>query len=143
MICDFITEICEILNIPIPKISYDTSNFKSPTMMAQCNLDGSAIYLKKINEPNPDLLFSIAHELRHIWQIKTDKDTYFSNYQTIDILNDTEKYNLQLAELDANAFAKIIMTDFFHITPLFDGLSNYVKARIDDRVNTIISKKLF
>ena len=143
MIYEFISEICGILNISIPKISYDTSTFNSATMMAQCNTDGSTIFLKKYDKINPDLLFSIAHEIRHIWQIKTGKEIYFDNYQTIDTIKDTEKYNLQIAELDANAFAKIVMCDFFHITPLFNGLSDNVKNEIDKRVDTIISEKLF
>lgn len=100
-------------------------------------------FLKKYDKINPDLLFSIAHEIRHIWQIKTGKEIYFDNYQTIDTIKDTEKYNLQIAELDANAFAKIVMCDFFHITPLFNGLSDNVKNEIDKRVDTIISEKLF
>lgn len=69
MIQEFITNICKILNIPIPSISYDTSNFATDTMMAQCDPEGDIIYLKKYNSPNPDQFFSIAHELRHIWQL--------------------------------------------------------------------------
>lgn len=80
MIQEFVSTICEILNICIPFISYDTSNFQSDTMMAQCSQDGSTIYLKKYDKPNPDQLFSIAHELRHIWQIKYHHDLYFYNY---------------------------------------------------------------
>lgn len=48
MIYEFISEICGILNISIPKISYDTSTFNSATMMAQCNTDGSTIFFEKI-----------------------------------------------------------------------------------------------
>lgn len=136
MIYDFIKNICDILSIPIPSISYDTSHFPTDTMMAQVNSSGDIIYLKKYNKPNPDQLFSIAHELRHIWQIENHHDLYFSNYQTVDIIG-TEKYNLQSAEIDANAFASIIMVDFFHLQPQYKGLSDSVVSAINNRINEI------
>ncbi len=37
MIQEFITEICDILNIPKPSVSFDTSNFPTDTTMAQCS----------------------------------------------------------------------------------------------------------
>lgn len=73
MIQKFITDICDILNIPEPSISFNTSNFPTDTMMAQYNPSGDTIYLRKYNKPNPDQLFSIAHELRHIWQMQNNK----------------------------------------------------------------------
>lgn len=116
MIYDFfINDICDILDISAPSVSYDTSNFPTDTMMAQCSSDGSTIYLKKYDKPNPEQLFSIAHELRHIWQIHNNEQLYFSSYKPIDLCSSVEEYNLQIAELDANAFASIVMVDFFHL----------------------------
>lgn len=139
MIEEFILNICTILNIKVPSVSFDTSNFPSDTMMAQCSPDGSTIYLRKCDRPNPDQLFSIAHELRHIWQIKTDEDLYLSDYRPVDQCASVEAYNLQLAEVDANAFASIIMTEFFHLTPRFDGVQESVRQKIRDRMSYIIS----
>lgn len=82
MIYDFINDICNILNIPTPSVSFDTSNFSTDTMMAQCSPDGSTIYIKKYDKPNPDQLFSIAHELRHVWQIQNDEQFYLSTSST-------------------------------------------------------------
>ena len=113
MIYSFISDICDILNIPVPAVSFDTSNFASDTMMAQCSPDGSTIYLKKYDKPNPDQLFSIAHELRHIWQMQNYEQLYFSAYKPINLCSSVEEYNLQIAELDANAFAGLTMIDFF------------------------------
>lgn len=113
MINDYVNDICNILDISIPSISFDTSNFPTDTMMAQCNPNGLTIYLKKYEKPNPDQFFSIAHELRHIWQIKNDEQLYFSTYKPIDLCSSIEEYNLQIAELDANAFAGMIMMNFF------------------------------
>lgn len=136
MIEDFIEELCEILSIEIPDVSYDVSNFSSDTMLAQCSPDGSAIYIKKVDNPSPDHLFSIAHELRHVWQIRTDKK-YTSEYKPVELCASLEEYNLQIAELDANAFAGLIMIDFFHIKPLFEGLPEAVKSEIFNRMELL------
>ena len=74
---EYITDICELLNIPIPSILYDTSHFTTQTTMAQCELTSNTIYLSKIDTPNPDYLFSIAHELRHLWQYKKTNNFIF------------------------------------------------------------------
>lgn len=136
MINDFITEICSILNINKPSVSYDTSHFATDTMMAQYDPSGNTIYLKKKDKPDPDYLFSIAHELRHVWQISTNRNLYFSNYQTVNVLG-IEKYNNQLAEVDANAFAGLIMIEFFHLKPLWHGLSDNNIKLIEERMELI------
>ena len=133
----FVVEICDILNISVPSVSFDTSNFPTDTMMAQCNPDGSVIYLKKYDKPNPDQLFSIAHELRHIWQLWNDKQLYFSTYKPVDLCNSVEEYNLQIAEIDANAFAGLIMINFFHLQPLFESMPGTVKAKIYERMERL------
>lgn len=137
MIQKFISDICDILDIPVPSVSYDTSNFPTDTMMAQVNQSGDTIYIKKYNKQNPDQLFSIAHELRHIWQIENYHDIYFSNYQTVDKIG-TERYNLQPAEIDANAFASIIMVDFFRLQPQYNGLSDSVVSSIKSRIDELV-----
>lgn len=134
MIYDFISDVCDILNIPVPSVYFDTSNFPTDTMMAQCCIDDSIIYLKKYDKPNPDQLFSIAHELRHIWQMQNDKQLYFSTYKPIDLCSSVEEYNIQIAELDANAFAGIVMIEFFHLKPLFEGVPDSVKSKIFERM---------
>lgn len=139
MIKKFISDICDILNIPVPSVLYDTSNFPTDTMMAQVNQSGDTIYIKKYDKPNPDQLFSIAHELRHIWQIKNHQQLYFSDYQTVDIIG-TEKYNLQPAEVDANAFASIVMVDLFHLQPQYKGMSSVVVSTIKKRINIIVTE---
>ena len=138
---EYITDICELLNIPIPSISYDTSHFTTQTTMAQCELTSNTIYLSKIDTPNPDYLFSIAHELRHLWQYKENKQFYFSDYKTSDKCSSIEDYNLQIAEVDANAFATIIMSNWFHLQPQWGrGLSTEVINAINNRINTIAHK---
>lgn len=66
MVEEFIKDVCEILCIPVPSVSFDISRFLTDTMMAQCSPDGAVIYLKKREKPDPDYLFAVAHELRHV-----------------------------------------------------------------------------
>nr|DAG52895.1 MAG TPA: PolyVal Metallopeptidase superfamily domain [Caudoviricetes sp.] len=138
IISNYINNICDILNITTPIISFDVSNFQTHTMMAQCNVSGDTIYLRKVNL-NPDYLFAIAHELRHIWQIRTNKSKFFDHYKPREDCNSAEEYNLQLAEVDANAFAAIIMTNYFHLQPQWNGLTNKVIKAINARIDYILS----
>ena len=138
MIEEFITDICELLDIPVPSISYDTSHFSTETTMAQCELTSNTIYLNKIDKPNPDYLFAISHELRHIFQYQNNEQFYLSNYKTSDNCSSVEEYNLQIAEVDANAFASIVMVEYFHMQPQWNDLSDKVINAINDRINIII-----
>ena len=138
MIEEYITEICELLNIPVPSISYDTSHFLTETTMAQSELTNNIIHLNKIDKPTPDYLFAIAHELRHIFQYQDDEQFYLSNYKTSDNCSSIEEYNLQIAEVDANAFASIVMVEYFHMQPQWNGLSDKVINAINNRINIII-----
>ena len=137
MIQNYVKDICRILEIKVPVISYDTSNFPTDTMMAQCSPDGTIVYIKKYDRLNPDQFFAIAHELRHIWQMKNEP-IFLSDYKPIKICNSIEEYNLQMAELDANAFAGIVMNELFYLKPLFNGVPESVKSKIFERMETII-----
>ena len=140
MIEEFITDICELLCIEVPSISYDTSHFPTKTTMAQCELTSNTIYLNKLDKPNPDYLFAIAHELRHIFQYQDHENFYLSDYKSSDNCHSIEEYNLQIAEVDANAFAAIIMVEYFHMQPQWNGLSGKVINAINDRINIITHK---
>ena len=138
MIEEYITDICYLLNIKEPYVSYDVVGFATDTTMAQCDVVNNTIYLYK-DKPNPDYLFSIAHELRHIWQYQTDEKFYLSGYKPSNKCSSVEEYNLQIAEIDANAFASIIMTDFFSIKPQWNGLSNKVIDAIEKRIKLLLT----
>lgn len=126
----------------MPSVSYDTSKFNSKTMMsmAEINEKGSKIYLMKKSNPDPDYLFAIAHEMRHIWQAKTNMDLYLSNYKTANQFSSVNEYNLQLAEVDANAFAAIVMINMFGVKPTWNNLSDKVIAAIEQQMNSIIEE---
>jgi Zn-dependent peptidase ImmA (M78 family) len=139
MIEKFITDVCELLKIEAPKISYDTSHFLTATTLAQCEPAENVIYLNKVDKPNPDYVFSITHELRHIYQYQTDEHFYLSEYKSSDKCSSIEEYNLQIAEVDANAFASIVMTDFFSLKPQWHGLSNKVIDTIEKRIKFLLA----
>lgn len=139
MIKEFITDVCELLEMEAPKISYDTSHFPTKTTLAQCEPETNIIYLNKADKPNQDYVFSIAHELRHIYQYQTDEEFYLSGYKPSNKCSSVEEYNLQIAEVDANAFAAIIMTDFFSMKPQWNGLSSKVIDTIEKRIEFLLT----
>jgi Zn-dependent peptidase ImmA (M78 family) len=137
MINDFIKNVCDTLKIPVPNVSYDTSCFLTKTTMAQYNSSENTIFLKKSDKINPDLLFSIAHELRHVWQYQTNEEFFFKSYKSSNLCSSVESFNLQIAEIDANAFAGLVMIEVFHLKPLYQGLSENIKDKIQARMDYI------
>lgn len=138
MIKQFVSDVCNLLDIPVPAVSFDVSNFSSNTMMAQADPDGTMIFIKDTPD-TPDLFFAVAHELRHIWQSKHNKELYFCCYKTVNQCKSLEEYNLQIAEIDANAFAGLVMSDFFGLQPLFQGVPDTVKNRIFEQMEYLQS----
>ena len=92
----------------------------------------------KSYENKADLLFAIAHELRHKYQIDNHKFD-FENYKTSTEVT-TEEYNLQKEEIDANAYAGVVMMDLFGIKPLFDGLPTKVIQEIEKKIDEIVNE---
>lgn len=75
--------------------------------------------------------------------MNTDRKLYISEYKPVDLCESIEEYNLQIAEIDANAFAGLVMIDFFHIRPLFKNLSARVKNEIYGRMEEIQRTEAF
>ena len=107
------------------------------TQLASCDIKKRIVYVKR-NIAVPDALFAISHEMRHIWQAKSQD---FKDYKSSAELS-IEDYNLQPEEIDANAFAKIIMEQELHLSPQFTGLSDVVKEKINERAKVIKSHDL-
>lgn len=137
MLKDYINELCDILDIESPTISYKTDTFNSNTMQAQVDVLNNIIYIRPFNKINPDILIFVAHELRHLWQHKTNRDYFFKDYKTVDKCKNIDEYNLQIAELDANAFSAVVMVDMFGLEPLFNGLSEDTVNKIYDYIDVI------
>lgn len=129
----YVKKICKMLDVRPPKVRY-VQELDTPTKMAAYSPEKNTLYVKDSLE-NYDLLFAIAHELRHLWQSENRKDM-FDEYQSSVGLS-IEEYNLQEAEVDANAFGMIVMSELFHVTPLFDGQTEEVKQAIQNRAKEI------
>lgn len=130
---------CEkILSIKCPKIKFVP---KKDELGVLAKVVVSNKMIKKINftldyENVYDAYFAICHELRHVYQIKYN-DQIFEKYVEKDTGISTEHYNLQEAEIDANAFGSLYMQVNFGVKPLFLGYSDKVKGKIDKQIEKI------
>lgn len=136
MVDEYIKDVCDILDIQPPLVSFDTSKFATDTMQAMCDPSGKVIYIRRKKNPDADYMLAIAHELRHIWQITQNPDL-LKGYRPINMMESLEAYNLQPAEVDANAFAAMVMADFFHLSPQWQGMSQKVVDAINKRINIL------
>lgn len=136
----FITELCDILKISVPEIVEDNNSLPTKTMMAAycIGADENILYLKHLEKPSADLMFCIAHELRHKWQYEKKKEVFFKEYRPVTECKDVEEYNNQLAELDAHAFAAIVMVNYFGLEPQFSNLSDKTKQQIKSQIKSIV-----
>lgn len=81
---EFIGEVCDILEIPVPNISDDFSAFKNNTKMAMLAIEKKVptLYLSARIDTEHDYYFSVAHELRHLWQYSTNEKYWLGGYKT-------------------------------------------------------------
>lgn len=81
-----------------------------------------------------DLYYQIARELRRAWQ-RWKKPLLLQGYRSQDELSHEEFY-LQKAEIDAHAYASMVLIDEFRIKPLFEGLPQkaviFIRHRIEE-----------
>lgn len=102
------------------------------TMLAvlECDENGKHPIINISNKilDERDLLFALSHEMRHYWQL-TKGDIKLESHKPS--LN-TEKYNLQIEEIDAHAFAWYVMEKYYNVKPLFNGLSENTKQAISN-----------
>lgn len=137
-ILDIANDLEKILKIKCPKIKFIPKKEVS-NIIARTIVNNKTV--KKINfaldyENVYDAYFSICHELRHVYQIKYNYQI-FEKYVEKDTDISTENYNLQEAEIDANAFGSLYMQVNFGVKPLFLGYSDKVKGKIDKQIEKI------
>lgn len=130
----FAKRICEELKIEMPEICVSNEGLRG-TMLAACSLDGQEIHLKT-DEISLDLLFAIAHELRHSWQIRSGAISDFGKYNSANDV-DINEYNRRFAEIDANAYAAAIMREAFGVDAQFANLDREIKKAINERMRMI------
>ena len=133
---EYIRALCNDLKIKPPKAK--TVSSLEGTMLARYEANSGIMYIREKYEVPYDMYFSIAHELRHKYQIdkgKFDFEAYVTSSEV-----DTKAYNMQEEELDANAYAYVIMVSAFDVEPLFSGLDEDVKREIIKRAEAIVNE---
>ncbi len=143
---DIIALICDELEIDEPKTIYARYKEMSETTKAMVVINKSSpakMYIDPETQLNPEIVFIIAHELRHIYQYENNlfKDHLEKHINSKEI--NTEEYNLQPEEVDAHAFGYICMSDMTGYKPLFNGLSSKVKIAIQKRVQQIMDEEYY
>lgn len=113
-----------------------TSKLATPTTMAELTRGGK--YLA-INDDFPfaehDIWFAISHEMRHKWQVDTGFN--FNGYFRSNTGNVVD-YNLQPTEIDAHAWAVIVMANVFHLRPMLrESLGDEVWGAVERRAKEI------
>lgn len=129
--------ICDDLKIGKVKVVVN-NKLLTATTLAEYVPSNNTLNIRKDYKSEYDLYFSIAHELRHKYQIDNELFNY-DTYQTREVL-DVKEYNLQFEEVDANAYASIILITGFGVKPLFQGLEEEVKKAIQKRMDEILEE---
>lgn len=132
---DYIDYVCNILEIKKPKVTFTDDKLRS-TMMAGLDPINNKMIVKADMELI-DALFAIAHELRHMWQHQYNAGYFFNDYKANTELS-TEEYNLQPAEIDANAFGMVMVEEITSVSPLFEGFSPQLVNKIQQRADDIV-----
>ena len=133
LIDELVLDICDVLQIDVPEVKI-VKRFESPTMLGRANEDGTEIEIKRsIALDELQLAFVLSHELRHIWQSRTNYDYWFAGYLV------SENKDFHIAEIDANAFAYLYMMHYYNLQPSFP---NDIITRIEKRAFEILKEGL-
>lgn len=139
---DVLAWVCRDLGVDPPSVVLRSRRqMPTETTLAMLSEDGSSLLLRRDKQTGFDAAFSVAHELRHKWQQQTDPERWFTGYRPSADCADADEYNLQPAELDAQAYAMLVMITLFNVRPLFHGLSDRVIAAIRRRAEEIIEEE--
>ncbi|MBQ8109669.1 MAG: hypothetical protein IJ124_05880 [Clostridia bacterium] len=125
-----VRDIAELLNIEPPRVRRVRKLRSGDGIASYYPLDNTVEIVTSAMDA--DVAFALAHELRHAWQ-HVHAPEMWQGYRTRLACGSVEAYNMQPAEIDANAFAQIIMVDAIGLKPLFRGLSPRVRAAINAR----------
>lgn len=137
---EFIEIVCSNLKITT-LIVEEVLFLHTPTQLAEY-IPADNVLKYRMGKMPLDIMFAIAHELRHKWQMENCPEIFqnYINSTDTDIEQYNLQYNLQSAEIDANAYAMVIMESGFGVTPQFKGLSEKIKKKILSRANEIVEE---
>lgn len=127
------------MSCPLPSIRFaEPSEFATPTTRAAVSSDGREMLINSDFADCSDVPFvwlMLSHECRHIWQIQTAAK--FGDYQTSAKLSLSE-YNAQPEEVDAWAWAVIVLSEKFGVRPTLEkNFGAAVWAQIQARARQI------
>lgn len=135
MINNYVKMICGMLELPMPQVFYNDSALE-PGQHARLTPDGKQLYLRKLKTASLEQLFAASSELRREWQRRRDAAMYYGSYKTREELP-LREFSLQPAEVDANAFAAVMVSAFFGVEPVFDEYPGVTRSRIESRIAEI------
>ncbi len=124
----------DIIFTRIPEMQ--TATTKAMAVLSEA--EEPKIYIDPSNKVDPTLVMVIGHELRHVYQfyVKKERSELERHMNSSDVT--TEEYNLQLSEVDANAFGQICQEQITGTRPLWFNLSEKVKNAISARREQIL-----
>lgn len=136
-IIDTVEKCAENLKIDCPKISFGLDGRTSGNIAAtilDSNKKVKEILLTNDYDNILDTLLAVCHEMRHIYQSVYDKNI-LDGYIELGSDISFEAYNLQAAEVDANAYASLFIQSNFGVKPLFQNFSESVRKKIEKRID--------
>jgi hypothetical protein len=104
----------KILGLDYKKLSvkFEKPFESKPTLSAYQRSNNTIIINPKCKDSKDLVFFCLAHELRHVWQYENYGDEVFMNHNS-HLSIDSDKYNKQIVEIDANAFALAAMDSLY------------------------------
>lgn len=136
-ILDTAEKCAEDLKIDCPKISFELDGRTSGNIAAtilDSNKKFKEIMLIKDYDNLLDALLAVCHELRHIYQ-SVYNEHIFDDYVELGSDISFEGYNLQDAEIDANAYASLFIQANFGVKPLFQNFPEPIRKKIEKRID--------
>ena len=73
-VSSFITDVCFVLGIDVPRVSQDFQDICIDTRKDQ--YAGDVFFVPATDEPDSEFFFCIAHDLRVRWQFLTNAEHY-------------------------------------------------------------------
>lgn len=136
-VSNFITDVCFVLGIDVPKVTNDFLETCTDTRKEQ--FTGEKFFIPATDEPDSEFLFYVAHNLRVRWQFLTNPD-YF-DFQSVEEIG-IDNYDNQPAEVDAAAFASLYMINYFQLMSKCSSVSSHTRGLIFKRMEEILKESL-
>lgn len=137
LISSFIKDVCFALGIDVPKVTNDFLETCTDTRKEQ--FTGEKFFIPATDEPDPEFLFYVAHNLRVRWQFLINAEHYdFKSAEEIGLDN----FDDQPAEVDAAAFASLYMIGYFQLISKYSSVSSHTRELIFKRMEEIMGELL-